>query len=162
MQPDMNAVYKDLRERETFSPDGTCRTYTTQTGDDDWPAVYAQCRPVDDLAPPTWGISKGLTKVNYDPVWSPDGQRIAFVSQNKGSDDIWIAQAKDGTEQWNLTPNTWEWDKHPSWGPDSQHIVFWSNREGTKQIFIIDADNLNDWRKVSATTWDEYDPIWIK
>jgi hypothetical protein len=157
--------YKKLREQEMLSPDGTCRVYTTTGDGDQTPQVYAQCQvPPGGIQdrPPTWKISQGFTRTSYDPVWSPDGQRIAFVSQNGGSDDIWVAAAKDGTDQWNLTPNDWEWDKHPSWGPDSRMIVFWSNREGTKQIFTIDADDMRMWQKISGTTWDEYDPVWLK
>ena len=66
-----------------------------------------------------------------DLVWSPDGARVAFVSQENKSDDIWVINA-DGTKPRNLTPNSWQWDKHPSWSPDSRRIVFWSNREGRR------------------------------
>ena len=109
-----------------------------------------------DLAP------KQLTKLSgicYDPVWSPDGARVAFVSQENNSDDIWVINA-DGTKPRNLTPNSWQWDKHPSWSPDSRRIVFWSNREGHKQIHVMDADGRNV-RNISNTEWEEYDPIWI-
>jgi len=104
-------------------------------------------------------ISK-LTGLCYDPVWSPDGSRVAFVSQENESDDIWVVNA-DGTNSRNLTRNSWEWDKHPSWSPDSRRIVFWSNRESLKQIYVMDADGRNA-RNISNTEWEEYDPIWIK
>ncbi len=162
---EMLATYNKLREQEALSPDGGCRVYTTESGGDEFPQVYAQCKvPPGGIAdlPPTWKISVGVIRTSYDPVWSPDGRRIAYVSQNIGGDDIWVASAEDGSEQWNLTPNDWEWDKHPSWGPDSRMIVFWSNREGTKQIFIIDADDQRMWKKISNTTWDEYNPVWLK
>jgi len=109
-----------------------------------------------DLAP------QQLTKLSgicYDPVWSPDGARVAFVSQENKSDDIWVINA-DGTKPRNLTPNSWQWDKHPSWSPDSRRIVFWSNREGHRQIHVMDADGQNV-RNISNTEWEEYDPIWI-
>jgi TolB protein len=101
-----------------------------------------------------------LSGLSYHPVWSPDGGRIAFVSQESGSDDIWVISA-DGTGARSLTPNVWEWDKYPSWSPDSRRIVFWSNRTGIKQIFVMDAGGRNV-RNISNTQWDEYDPIWIR
>ncbi len=101
-----------------------------------------------------------LSGLSYDPVWSPDGSRVAFVSQENESDDIWVINA-DGTRPRNLTRNTWPWDKHPSWSPDSRRIVFWSNREGHKQIYVMDADG-RDGRNISNTEWEEYDPIWIR
>jgi Tol biopolymer transport system component len=98
--------------------------------------------------------------VAYDPVWSPDGSRIAFVSQQDGSDDIWVVYP-DGSEPRNLTRNDWEWDKHPWWSPDGRRIIFWSNRAGVWQIYLMDANGQN-LRRLSNTTWDEYEPIWIK
>jgi tetratricopeptide (TPR) repeat protein len=154
--------YTELREKETFDPSGRCRAYTTQTGEDASPQVYVQCQldPGAEGPLPTWKVSKGMVKTSYDPVWAPDGSRIAFVSQNANSDDIWVADPL-GESLWDYTHNTWEWDKHPSFSPDSQKIVFWSNREGTKQIYVIDADGRN-LRKLSDSIWNEEDPMWIK
>ncbi len=98
--------------------------------------------------------------VSYNPVWSPDGQHIAFVSQEHRSDDIWTSWA-DGAEPRKLTNNTWEWDKHPSWSPDGGQIVFWSNRTGVKQIWVMGAGG-DEQRNISNVGWDEYDPIWVK
>jgi TolB protein len=101
-----------------------------------------------------------LTGMSYDPVWSPDGSRIACISQEHTSDDIWVVN-RDGSGVQCLTNNDWEWDKHPSWSPNSQEIVFWSNRTGLKQIYVMAADGSNA-RNISNTEWDEYDPIWLK
>jgi len=90
----------------------------------------------------------------------PDGSRIAFASQEDGSDDIWVIGPL-GEGPRNLTHNDWEWDKQPSWSPDSNRIVFWSNREGRKQIYVMDADGRNV-RNISNTEWDESRPLWIK
>lgn len=101
-----------------------------------------------------------LSGTSYDPVWSPQGHRIAFVSQESGSDDIWTVNA-DGSDVRSLTTNTWEWEKHPSWSPNGQQIVFWSNRTAVKQIYVMDVDGSHV-RNISNTGWDEYDPIWCK
>ncbi len=94
------------------------------------------------------------------PVWSPDGNWIAFVSSAIDSDDIWIVQW-DGNFAQPLTPNPWEWDRHPTWSPDSDKIIFWSNRSGLMQIYSMNVDG-SEVTNISNTTWDEYDPIWIK
>ncbi len=151
--------YDDLIKQEQLSPDGRCRVYTTQGKADKFPQIYVQCQ--GNQAGEVW--TRQLTYLagtTYDPVWAPDGSRIAFVSQEKGSDDVYVVNP-DGTNIWNYTPNEWEWDKHPSFSPDSRKIVFWTNREGTKQIYMIDADGRNV-KKIFATTWDEYEPIWVK
>jgi tetratricopeptide (TPR) repeat protein len=154
--------YDKLRERESFDPAGRCRAYTTVGQGDLVAQVWVQCQaePGSEAPLPTWRVSNGLDRISYDPVWAPDGSRIAFVSQTGGSDDIWVSDPL-GESLWNYTKNRWEWEKHPSFSPDSQKIVFWSNREGTKQIFVIDADGRN-LRKITDSVWDEYDPLWIK
>lgn len=152
--------YDELLKKEAISPDGRYRVYTTAEKKDNNPQVYIQGQVNEWGTAPTWQVSKGLNGTSYDPVWSPDGSRIAFVSQEKSSDDIWVANV-DGTDLRNCTPNDWEWDKHPTWSPDSNRIAFWSNRAGLKQIYVIDA-NCSNLRRLTTTTWDEYDPLWVK
>jgi outer membrane protein assembly factor BamD (BamD/ComL family) len=152
--------YEDLLVQETLSPDGRYHVYVQTAAGEQAPEIFIQGFVKDQFGNlPTKQLTH-LAGLNYDPVWSPDGSRIAFVSTDRGSDDIWVINA-DGTNPWNNTPNKWEWDKHPSWSPDSQKIVFWTNREGTKQIYVMDASGRNQ-KKINATTWDQYDPIWIR
>lgn len=158
--PKLRKQFDELWESERRSPDGRFRVYVTKDKGDPAPMVYIQGEVDQWGKAPTWKVTKDFTKVSYDPVWAPDGSRIAFVSQQRTSDDIWIIYP-DGSDPRNLTPNDWEWDKHPSWSPDSTRIVFWSNRTGVKQIYIIDVNGQN-LRRLSETTWDEYDPIWVK
>lgn len=150
--------YSALVERGRYSPDGRYYLFVQRAGKS--PQIFVllpKHEQYGDLPPQQ--LTR-LTGMCYDPVWSPDGSRVAFVSQENGSDDVWMVQA-DGSNQRNLTANTWPWDKHPSWSPDSRQLVFWSNRDGPKQIMVMDAEGRGA-RNISHTTWDEYDPIWIK
>jgi outer membrane protein assembly factor BamD (BamD/ComL family) len=157
---DLQKQYDALLEKAKLSPDGRFRLYVFQGVSDKSPQIYMQEQQKNQFGQfPVRQVTFN-TALSYDPVWAPDGSKIAFVGTEKGSDDIWVV-SPDGAEPRNLTPNKWEWDKHPSWSPDSQRLVFWSNREGTKQIFVTDANGQN-LKKIHATTWDEYDPIWIK
>jgi tetratricopeptide (TPR) repeat protein len=154
--------YDELMKKEALSPDGRYRVYNTtdKSRGDKNPQIYIQ-GPVNEWGKAdTWLVNTGMTDISYDPVWSPDGSRIAFVSQQGYSDDIWLANV-DGTNVRNCTPNGWEWDKHPTWSPDSSRIVFWSNRDGLKQLYSMDAACRNV-RRLATTTWDEYDPLWVK
>ena len=81
---------------------------------------------------------------DWDPVWSPDGQRIAFEADRKGNLEkfnIYVMDVDGGNLQ-NLT-NHRAWDKSPSWSPDGQRIVFHSKRDGNTEIYVMDADGGN-------------------
>lgn len=102
-----------------------------------------------------------LTGMSYDPAWAPDGNRIAFVSQEPGNDEIYVV-ARDGSNLTRLTANTWEWDKHPSWSPDGRQIVFDSNRvTGRRQLWIMDATGA-DQRPLLTSPYNDHSPIWVK
>lgn len=73
-----------------------------------------------------------LTTGNYDetsPVWSPDGTKLAFVS-NRSEDpdrnqntDIYVMEARKGAVVKKLT--TWTgYDNSPAWSPDGKSIAY--------------------------------------
>jgi Tol biopolymer transport system component len=82
-----------------------------------------------------------------DPVWSPDGTRIAFVRAGEGHTNIWVMNA-DGTGQVNLTPGPFAtgtpacpdsnggYGVNPTWSPDGRRIAYASNGE----IMVMNAD----------------------
>ncbi|HEY0734312.1 MAG TPA: hypothetical protein VGD69_05360, partial [Herpetosiphonaceae bacterium] len=79
-----------------------------------------------------------------NPVWSPDGKQIAFVSDRDGNPEIYVMNA-DGGEPRNLTQNP-ERDFDPAWSPDGTRIVFASyrdqpaDRSAANDLYIMNAD----------------------
>ncbi len=61
-----------------------------------------------------------------DPAFSPDGSRIAYVSQRDGNAEIYVMNA-DGTGAVRVT-NDPQPDGRPAFTPDGQAIVFHSSR----------------------------------
>jgi dipeptidyl aminopeptidase/acylaminoacyl peptidase len=73
-------------------------------------------------------------------VWSPDGGRIAFVSNHTDdpdkneNNDIFIIEAKAGAQPRQLT--TWQGnDKEPQWNPDGRGIAYMRSAEETYSIY---------------------------
>lgn len=80
---------------------------------------------------------------HYDPVWSPDGTRIAFVSERDGNQEVYVVNA-DGTGLTNLTRHPAR-DQDPIWSPNGTHIAFVSSRYSnettrTSGLYVMNAD----------------------
>ena len=154
-------VYEELRRAQQRSPDGKARVYAeAPKGDTSAVNLYIFR---DDL-PPNWERRRLLVDHGvpaYDPAWSPRGDMIAFVSEKTGNDEIWVIKV-DGSEEKQLTHNTWEWDKFPTWSPDGSKIAFWSNREtGRKQIWVMNADG-SEQHNISNNEYNDWEPVWIR
>jgi dipeptidyl aminopeptidase/acylaminoacyl peptidase len=79
------------------------------------------------------GKAEQLTKGPYDdgaPAWSPDGLRIAFISDRGPDADRWpnsdlhVIEAKAGAEPRRLTDFLGPDDGRPAWSPDGRQIAF--------------------------------------
>src|SRR5438128_4923211 len=79
------------------------------------------------------GNAKQITEGNdwndSDPQWSPDGTRIAFVSNRTGKEydenrntDVWVTSAEGGALT-KISDHD-EADNQPRWSPDGKQIVF--------------------------------------
>lgn len=83
--------------------------------------------------PATGGAATRITEgmaFDSQPRYSPDGTRIAFVSDRDGGEDVWIAAA-DGSDARNLTrAGSLVEFASPAWAPDGTHIVVSRTRWG--------------------------------
>ena len=66
-------------------------------------------------------IAEGLA-YEHQPRFSPDGKRIAFVSDRAGGDNIWLMN-RDGSDKRQISKEDFRLLNQPSWSPDGQFIV---------------------------------------
>jgi Tol biopolymer transport system component len=67
----------------------------------------------------------------HDPVFSPDGRRIAFVRIVSGRAQIFTLDPETGSKVVQVTNGDHD-NVNPSWSPDGQYLLFASNRATTK------------------------------
>jgi Tol biopolymer transport system component len=100
------------------------------------------------------------------PAWSPDGQKMIFISPCKGMDEIYYGAGlyivnADGS---NLTPiaTVPGGDFDPAWSPDGKSIAFTSLRTDQMEIFIMSVDDPKSVVQITkgAKGIDSRQPAW--
>jgi TolB protein len=100
------------------------------------------------------------------PVWSPDGDSIAFTSYSDGFAEIFIMNS-DGTQVRQVTDAGYDMEfvlaRFPVWSPDGDSIAFVGFREhdgsGFAEIFVMNADG-TEVRQLTDNDYDDEYPVW--
>ena len=123
-----------------FSPDGNQIAYVWTDEKENNIDVYVK----------QIGVEKPLRltsdpRADFCPVWSPDGQNVAFVRYTETGAVIFIVPASGGAERKLLTlgsnvpfPPAWDWS------PDGKFIAFTvkTSKDEPGKIFLISPDTL--------------------
>ena len=109
-----------------------------------------------------WGLERLTTSAAKDesPALSPDGTKLAFVSDRDGDAEIHVLTLSDKSVT-QITSNTHN-DKDPDWSSDGTKIVFASDRDGDWDVFIANADGSSPTNLTDSPSDDsnKYDDRW--
>ncbi|HYL64794.1 MAG TPA: S9 family peptidase [Candidatus Methylomirabilis sp.] len=91
-------------------------------------------------------ITEGQDWNDTDPQWSPDGTRIAFVSDRTGkayddsrNTDVWVIPASGGSLT-KISDHPFE-DESPRWSPNGKQILFTGQieRHQFRKLYLADS-----------------------
>jgi TolB protein len=104
-------------------------------------------------------LAGGFGAPASDPVWSPDGRRIAFVRLN-ARHGVYVVNA-DGSGVRNLTPKPKgaAYYSAPTWSPDGRKIAFAGERDGNSEIYLMNANGSGQ-RNLTLDPAYDGDPGW--
>jgi tricorn protease len=141
-----SAVSKDpirLANNPSLSPDGALLAF-------DWNGDIW-------VVPSDGGSANQLTQKpgrNSQPKFSPDGKRIAFISDREGSAQVFVMPAAGGAAK-QVTFNTAGFVLQ-GWTPNSQQLLVSSQRDNywrhAERFFLVDVDQ----RKAEESLFDDY------
>lgn len=74
-----------------------------------------------------------------DPLWSPNGLRIAYsrATGTEGRHDIFLCNSEGGN-QLNLTDTPNDSERYPHWSPEGQRLIFTANEPPQAALRLID------------------------
>jgi len=76
-----------------------------------------------------------------ESTWSPDGKKIAFISNISGRNNIWVVSAESGWPTQLTVSN--QTQSSPAWSPAGRWIAYISETDGNEQfdIFLVAPSN---------------------
>ncbi len=77
------------------------------------------------------------------PRWSPDGSRIAYISDQTGEEEVWVIAQDGSTPAEQLTTGGKAFRYAPEWAPDGKRIAF-SDKDGKVYVLTLGDKKLTE------------------
>jgi Tol biopolymer transport system component len=123
------------KARPDFSPDGKRMVYASYLGQS-WHQLWVMPSVGGDAFPISYGAYD-----NVNPRWSPDGTKIAFISNRGGNTSLWV-QTIPGGEQTEVVARERKYLKPMGWISLKVVDDLTLQNPVAARVFVADADGL--------------------
>lgn len=101
-----------------------------------------------------------LTKSNdihdRNPVWSPDGRSVAFISDRTGTDEIFVMN-QDGSNVVQLTSDGNFYRYSLKWSPNSKYLL---SSDNARNLYFIEVETKKQTKVTKSSSWVISDYSW--
>lgn len=113
----------------------------------------------------------GATSIDKTPIWSPDGSKVAFVSNftnsGPGEWNVFVMQAAGTGDEINLATQITKYSSGAkviddlAWSPDGSRIAYTrGNNSGDDSVWVVNADGTTTFPLEIGGGGDKQHPTW--
>ena len=127
-----------------LSPPGDGKQYVLQVADSDGynpRTVYTSAHPL------------------LSPAWSPDGERLAYVSFENGHSEVFVQHLRGGHQA--KVSGKAGINSAPAWSPDGRKLALTLSVDGNPDIYVIDAGNGRIVKRLTRNSSIDTEPAWM-
>lgn len=147
--PDLRPRFKNVKEQiHSFeiSPDGSRGLFSTRG------EIFT--------VPAEKGLIRNITQTpiihDRSPVWSPNGEWIAYISDKSGETEVYISKP-DGSGEIQLTNNAKSYRYFLKWSPNSKKLLC---TDKLMELYIIDIETKKITPIRKSKVWEITDFTW--
>ncbi len=122
---------------------GTAKQYELQVADSDGYGPQTVVRSKEPIMSPTW---------------SPDAQRVAYVSFEKRRAEIYVQDMRTGTR--SQVAAFAGINGAPAWSPDGSRLALTLSRDGNPEIYVLRLADGN-LRRITQSPAIDTEPVWM-
>jgi len=93
------------------------------------------------------------------PKWSPDGQKLAYVSFESGKPVVYVQNLSSGNR--TIAANFHGNNSAPAWSPDGNQLAVALSRSGLSNIFLISANGGDSARQITNSPEIDTEPYFF-